>query len=280
MHNRAQHRESSYAKTGQRGTQFLHRVCRTDAQGVAWVDDQMAVTHRQPGGLAVKVVGVGGKASAPPWMLLRLALETGAHHGKADEDRLAAMSVPSRDEYRRFLARIYGFEQPVERAVAVVLGEASDVARIHSRSHHLRDDLLRLGLTAHRVDILPTCAPTIRTTTEAFGWMFVLVRHSLVAGLVRRELVRRLGDSIAGGTSYLDASSDKAGARLRAFGELVSATATKSSPTAIIAAAQEAFRAQRQWYSSAASSVEADGRGEGPTRGAESVPLSAAPTDG
>ena len=191
-------------------------------------------------------------------MLLRLALETGAYHGKADEDRLAGLTVGSRVEYLRFLARIYGFERAVERAVSVVLGEASEVVRVHCRSQLLRNDLLRLGMTAQRVNALPTCAPAIRTTTDAFGWMFVIVRHTLVAGLVRREIGRRLGDDVKGATTYLDASSDKAGARLRAFGDLASATAAKSSPTAIVAAAQQAFRMQRLWYVAAPAADEPD----------------------
>lgn len=206
----------------------------------------------------MKVVGSGGKSGAPPWMLLRLALETGEHHGKADADRLALMASSTRNEYRRVLARTFGFERPVERAVAGVLGEASEIVRVHCHACHLRNDLLRLGMTAQRIDALPRCGPVIRTTADAFGWMFVLARHTIVAGLLRRAIGRRLGDDVKGATSYLDACSDGAGARFRAFGDLASAVAAKWSATTIIKAAHEAFRMQRVWYAAAPTDEESE----------------------
>lgn len=198
----------------------------------------------------MRAVADGKSAGAPPWMLLRLGLETGPHHAAADEDRLSGMEVANVDGYRAFLARVFGFEVPVEQAVARVLGETAAVVRLHAKAERLRQDLLTLGLDREQIDRLPTCSPYIRTVPQAAGWLFVIVRHTLVAGLVKREIVRRLGTEVHTAMSYLDASSERPGAKFRVLGDALCSYATQGPPNAIVAAAHEAFRAQHQWYAS------------------------------
>ena len=43
--------------------------------------------------------------SAPPWMLVRLALDTRCHHPLADEDRLAALSITTIIQPRHAMGR-------------------------------------------------------------------------------------------------------------------------------------------------------------------------------
>lgn len=194
----------------------------------------------------------GKSAGAPPWMLLRLGLETGPHHAAADEDRLSGMEVANLDEYRAFLERVFGFELPVEQAAARVLGDSAAIVRVHSKAERLREDLGRLGLDREQIDHLPSCAPYIRTVPQAAGWMFVIVRHTLVSGLLKREITRRLGGPVHEAMIYLDTSSERPGARFRALGDALCSYATQTSPNAMVAAAHDAFRAQHQWYSSMA----------------------------
>lgn len=215
----------------------------------------------------MRAVADGKSAGAPPWMLLRLGLETGPHHAAADEDRLSGMDVKNLDEYRGFLSRVYGFEAPVEAAVARVLGDTTAVVRLHAKADRLRQDLRALGFDREQIDLLPTCSPYIRTLPQAAGWLFVIVRHTLVAGLLKREIMRRLGREVHTALAYLEASSERPGGHFRALGDALCGYATQGSPNAIVAAAHEAFRAQHQWYVAMKKADEARARGVD-TRGA------------
>lgn len=185
-------------------------------------------------------------------MLLRLGFETSMHHAHADEDRLAAMSIATLDAYRRFLLRVWGFEMPVERAMLQVPEVDSGFIENSCRSARLRADLHALGYTDQVLTIQPTLANVnVRTGAQALGWLFVLERHSMLSGLICRQLQFVLGSQIEPSLQYFSACGETAGTRLRRFGEAVSLYARKFTPSAIIAGAQEAFRTQRQWYLSA-----------------------------
>lgn len=181
------------------------------------------------------------------WMLLRLGLEAQQHHAAADEDRLSLMDVGSAADYRAQLARIYGFEAAVEVAVAVHLD-----LRERAKARLLRRDLLALGCTETEIDSLPRCVVRLASATQALGWYFVIERHTLLAGLIRRQLEHRLLAEVGHATSYLAAYGDTPGARFRSLCSTLDAHATQlpAYPTLMVAAANEAFRSQRQWYRS------------------------------
>lgn len=186
----------------------------------------------------------------PGWMLMRLARETRVHHAAADADRLALMDVSSLVEYRARLARIYGFESMVEHAAAGVLDRRQVGCR--AKLARLRDDLLDLGMSREDIDALPMfAANAVRTPARAFGFLFVIERNRLVAGLIRRYLASQVPDLVRVTSGYLDESSRNAGARLRAFGDVLGSFARHEpgAPDAIIAAAHSAFQLQHRWYS-------------------------------
>lgn len=177
---------------------------------------------------------------SPPWMLVRLALDTSVHHQHADDDRLAAIEIRTLDEYRYFLRRVFTFEAAVEDAI---VGADVEPMFTHGR---LKADLLRADLDALGVPWPTTLAPVaIRSAAHAMGWLFVLERHTLLAGLIRRHIARTL-DTPA--TRYLAAYDDAPGIRFRALGDALGVYAQRHSPRNIISGAGEAFRAQRQWY--------------------------------
>ena len=183
-----------------------------------------------------------------PWMLVRLGLETSIHHAQADEDRLAAMDVKTRAEYRAFLGLAYGFESSVEHAVWRTTELDGDVLRDRKKAARLRDDLQVLGLSASEIEDLPRAAVTIHSVAQALGWLFVIERHTLLSGLIKRHLHRALGDGVGGAFAYLSAYGDTPGARFRSLGEQLGRYAETCPPAAIVSGAKEAFRAQRQWY--------------------------------
>ena len=183
----------------------------------------------------------------PPWMLVRLGLETTMHHAPADDDRLVALSIRTVGEYRAFLVRVFGFEAPIEEAVARVSELEIRFLRERSRMALLRRDLVELGYSELQFSHFAR-APgiAIRTAAEALGWMFVLERQTLLAGLLKRQIQQVLGSDTPVG--YLGASGDRPGARFREFGAQLGELARMHSPAAIVDAANTAFRAQRQWY--------------------------------
>jgi heme oxygenase len=109
-------------------------------------------------------------------------------------------------------------------------------------------DLIHLGVRSEDIERMAMAAVHIRTIPEAFGWLFVLERQSLLAGQLLRHLSRTLGTAIKNATTYLAACVDSPGARLRAFGEAAGKCAQSYPPRMIVAGASDAFRTQRQWY--------------------------------
>ncbi len=185
-------------------------------------------------------------------MLLKLGFETYVHHATADGDRLQLMDVRSKAEYRAALSSILGFEASLEAALGTFVGAQ---LRERARAHYLRRDLAALGMTKSVVDCLPQCTIRITSLTQALGWMFVVERHTLIAGLIQRHLVHRFGGQLRDATSYLVASADTPGAHFRSLCGTIDNHAAQHDayPTLLVTAAIEAFRCQRQWYLSAPS---------------------------
>lgn len=86
--------------------------------------------------------------------------------------------------------------------------------------------------------------------------MFVVERQTLLSGLIRRHLCRAMPLEIAAASRYLTAYGDAPGARFRLFGDAVARYARDIAPDAIVAGANEAFRAQRLWSTSRADATE------------------------
>ncbi len=182
------------------------------------------------------------------WMLLRLGLETQQHHAIADEDRLALMDVRSPADYRAQLARIYGFEAAVEAALTPFVD-----ARERAKAHWLRHDLQWFGLTGADVAALPRATINIGSLTQALGWLFVVERHTLVSGVIRRQLEHRFGPQLHDATRYLAAAGATPGARFRSLCVQLDehASLRANAPAMLVASASEAFRCQRLWYMTA-----------------------------
>jgi heme oxygenase len=187
----------------------------------------------------------------PGWMLTRLARETRAHHAIADGDRLELMNATSLADYRSQLLRIYSFEAAVERALPNLAGTQLQVTHYRERLARLRDDLVALGMNVSELEVLPRCTSiAVRSPAHAFGWLFVVERNALLAGLIRRYLASQLPELERTAVSYLDAASDHAGPRLRTLGDVLGLYARREpgAPEAVIAAARVAFQQQHHWY--------------------------------
>jgi heme oxygenase len=184
--------------------------------------------------------------------LARLNIETSAHHAAADVTwrSLLEAAEPTRIEYARRLVATYGFEAPLEAALAYTPGlRAAIDVRARFRAGLVAQDLLVLGLTPSEVAQLPECFPMapFGSVIEALGWMYVVERSTLLHADVRQHLVSCLPE-IARATSYLDAYRDVAGARWLELGHALDEVARGDRERdALVAAAHAGFRCLTAW---------------------------------
>ncbi len=185
-----------------------------------------------------------------PVMLSRLETETREHHADVDSHWLDLMaSGVTRDVYRDVLARIYGFEAPVESAMSrtphLVIGDR----RERTRSGLIAQDLLALGMSPGKVAALPLCPAivTFADPVEALSWKYVIDRPTQLHGAIKRNVVARIADS-ANACSYLSACDGIAAARWQQFGLLLDDVAKRpATADRMVSAAQRAFVAIKQW---------------------------------
>jgi heme oxygenase len=189
----------------------------------------------------------------PSRMLMRLNLETRAQHPEADYPWLELISLDtSRSRYVDQLVATYGFEAPVEAALQLTPQLSEVVPHRHrARSGLVVEDLLALGMTPAKIARLPQCRAVVpfRDPAEAFGWMYVLERATLLHDTVCTHISTRLPAVSA--LSYLSAYHGIATTRWQELGRAIDDYAvTPAAGDHVIAAARAAFTCQRDWLAS------------------------------
>ncbi|HUJ63350.1 MAG TPA: biliverdin-producing heme oxygenase [Kofleriaceae bacterium] len=185
----------------------------------------------------------------PSWILGHLAQQTHHHHASADGDRLAIMVRASDERYRAFLGQIYPFESAIEASCVATDGLDSRIRRTHLKASRLASDLDALGLAT--TELAPFDPPRFDGPAEALAWLWVLHRNTLLHGLISRYLAGKLPEVMRRAGSYLSVFEGRAGALMRELGDAIERVARRASIVErIVEVANEAFRAQRQWYRS------------------------------
>jgi heme oxygenase len=183
-------------------------------------------------------------------MLARLHDETRAHHADADAARLTPLASPaSVVAYATYLARIHGFEAPVEDA----LSRTRDLALVAdvlawSRAQAIRDDLVMLGMDPAQAATLPRFPriPAFPSPAHALGWIYVIERNAPLHGIVRRHLARRMPGQADVASTYLATAEALASQHRRALVAALDAIAAPAG-NEVVEAAHLAFRAQHRW---------------------------------
>jgi len=180
-------------------------------------------------------------------MLLRLKRETAVHHATADNDRLSILGASAEaTTYSAFLSRIFGFESPIESALAMIEG-LDELVDLRARSHIrlLRADLQALGtIDASQLQRCSMASPP-RQAPEALGWMYTVERNTLSHGVIERHLRSRLPAVMRVAGSYLSAQTKSTGARFRELGVAMDRVANSPAiAERIVNAARTAFRCQ------------------------------------
>lgn len=183
--------------------------------------------------------------------LLRLNLETQSHHAAADE-LWAPLLAPhvTKWQYLARLAVVYGFEAPLEAALAYTpnLRLAIDI-RSRIRAGLVAQDLIALGLSAGEVAGLPQCFPMapFGSPLEALGWLYVSERTTLQHDAVRQNVVGKLPDT-ATATAYLSVYDGIVGLRWQELGAAFDRfVRTERALDEVIAGAYAGFRCLANW---------------------------------
>ena len=184
-------------------------------------------------------------------VLLRLELETRAHHAGVDEPwvQLQRPGV-TRADYVRRLVSAYGFEAPLEAAFAYTpnLRLVIDL-RERSRAGKLAQDLIALGVKASELAQLPHCLPIAPFVApiEALGWMYVSERATLLYEAVRTQLRAQLPETETA-CAYLSAYDGVAAQRWHDLGRVLDGIVrTDRLLGELVAAAHAGFRCLIAW---------------------------------
>ncbi|HEU4611417.1 MAG TPA: biliverdin-producing heme oxygenase [Kofleriaceae bacterium] len=184
-------------------------------------------------------------------MLARLDQETRDQHAEVDVYWLDLMaSGVTREQYRSLLVRLYGFEAPLESALAYTPHLVVADRRERTLSGLLAQDLLALGLSPSRITALPQCAEVgpFSDPAEALGWKYVIERPAQLHGAIKRNLVSRVAD-IANACSYLSAFDGIAPARWHQLGMLLDEVAQRPGAGDRMAeSAHTAFATMSEWF--------------------------------
>ena len=187
----------------------------------------------------------------PSIMLKRLDDETRGQHAEVDVYWLDLMaSGVTREHYRALLVRLYGFEAPLESALAYTPHLVVADRRERTLSGLIAQDLLALGLSPARLTALPQCAdigPFV-DPAEALGWKYVIERPTQLHAAIKRNLVSRVAD-IANACSYLSAFDGIVAARWQQLGLLLDDVAQRAGASArMIDSAKTAFTTMSEWF--------------------------------
>ena len=183
-------------------------------------------------------------------MLSLLEVETRAYHDAVDAPWLELLLRDvTLERYIAQLVRTYGFEAPLEAALAYTpqLGAAIDL-RVRSRAGLIAQDLLAL-------DVAPVAIANIPQTTaiapypnigRALGWLYVVERASRLHCAVRDHLAR-LQPRVTGACTYLCAYRDVRERRWAELGDVLQRVDERNRDE-LIAGAHDAFRAAQHWF--------------------------------
>lgn len=186
-------------------------------------------------------------------MLHRLDIETREFHAPVDERWLDLLAAGvTRETYTRHLECVYGFEAPLESALAytphLVIADRLD----RTRSGLIAHDLLALGVTPAEITALEQCeaVPRFSGPAEAMGWKYVADRPTLLHAAIKRNLLDKL--DVTDAYAYLSAHDGRASARWHQLGTLLDDIAVRRrAHDEIVDAARAAFACMAAWYARA-----------------------------
>jgi len=183
-------------------------------------------------------------------ILERVRYET-RHLHKTLENELPIMRADLQlSDYRRLLARFYGFYVPVEDALAGVLDLEFVLPDWPQRRKidSLMKDLRALGFTPQEIAELPLCVqlPAIPGVEEALGCLYVLEGSTLGGQIIGRHLQATLHIGLDNGASFFRSYGDRVGTMWKTFQEALLSRESEDHERMINAAIQT-FESIHRW---------------------------------
>lgn len=192
-------------------------------------------------------------------LLDRLRKDTAVYHEQI-EGNFYAKGIMAKtltlDEYRTYLAKFYGFLQPLEQqAVEHMNTLESDSGfdmNVRAKSPLLEQDLIHLGMTTEEIQQLPLCTdlPDISTPARMYGAFYVIEGSTLGGQIITKQLMKFLPVDPEGGLHYFNAYGAETREQWSAFRNLLlQAGVTEENKEQIIYTAKETFRSLDLWLS-------------------------------
>ncbi|WDF50138.1 biliverdin-producing heme oxygenase [Paenibacillus sp. KACC 21273] len=192
-------------------------------------------------------------------LLDRLRKDTAVYHEQI-EGNFYAKGIMAKtltlDEYRTYLAKFYGFLQPLEQqAIGHMDALESDSGfdmNIRAKSPLLEQDLIHLGMSIQEIRQLPLCTdlPDISTPARMYGAFYVIEGSTLGGQIITKQLMKFLPVDPEGGLHYFNAYGAETREQWSAFRDLLlQAGVTEENKEQIIYTAKETFRLLDLWLS-------------------------------
>jgi heme oxygenase (biliverdin-IX-beta and delta-forming) len=209
-------------------------------------DPKPVITARTDGLSPPPIPAVAPDAALPD-ILTRLRLETRTEHDAIDSTLKLTSPTLSRSRYCQILSQFFGFYQPLEVQL-LQHGLTSDwlLPRL-GKTQMLEQDLACFGIDNTR---LPVCKdlPTLKSTTDLLGCLYVLEGSTLGGQLISRHLRDRLDITPDAGGRFFHGYGDETGRMWRRLREvLVTSVTSGDNQDLAVQSATATFTSLRRW---------------------------------
>jgi len=185
--------------------------------------------------------------------LARLALETARSHAFIDEALLGPLEFPSTAGYRRFLCMLYGFQAPLENALATTPGMDAHAYFLETRwkAARIATDLMSLGLTRHEHCLLARrqSIPAFASVAHAFGFMYATERLMVPVDALRVRLEIEMPVVTTLAHNFIYSYANRADAQWRQYGTHLDRVARQGDIEVIVSSARAGIDSLTAWLS-------------------------------
>ncbi len=180
----------------------------------------------------------------------RLRSETRTEHERLEADLNLIRDDLSRLQYRRLLARFYGFFQPWESKIAGQIERGlPEFGAVRLKTPLLEADLRFLDVETQRVELC-TDLPSCRALPELLGSLYVTEGSTLGGQLIARHVEKQLGFSDGQGYAFFGSYKSDVGRMWQAFQGILIAHLPEATEDAAVASARATFRLMHAWLCS------------------------------
>jgi len=156
-------------------------------------------------------------------------------------------SISSTDAYIALLAMMYGFYEPVEKAIDKYIEPGSiPHYALRRKASALLDDI-RFFIPGYQPPQVSAALPVINSYPTALGAMYVMEGSTLggkiIAGMVQKQLQLQHGT----GTSFFNSYGNEADKMWQTFRDKLDEPFSGNDKTTILTAAEDTFKTFKNW---------------------------------